>query len=122
MRTAYGDPPARQADAPLPRCGAGVQLSVFLLIYTQSGPALRYEASRLESARSGRALTARTFADCRSERYSRLCDLLNDAPAALKRWRPRPSATVFQHACRLGLEGIVAKKKGSIYRSGRCSS
>jgi bifunctional non-homologous end joining protein LigD len=27
--------------------------------------------------------------------------------------------TVFAHACRLGLEGIVSKRKGSIYRSGR---
>src|SRR4051812_7857376 len=59
------------------------------------------------------------------ERYSRLCDLLNDAPAALKLCEhvgDLDPATVFQHACRLGLEGIVAKKTGSIYRSGRCSS
>ena len=27
--------------------------------------------------------------------------------------------TVFQHACKLGLEGIVSKRKGSPYRSGR---
>jgi ATP-dependent DNA ligase len=27
--------------------------------------------------------------------------------------------TVFQHACKLGLEGIVAKRLGSRYRSGR---
>jgi ATP-dependent DNA ligase len=27
--------------------------------------------------------------------------------------------TVFQHACRLGLEGIVSKRLGSVYRSGR---
>ena len=27
--------------------------------------------------------------------------------------------TVFPHACRLGLEGIVSKRKGSSYRSGR---
>ena len=26
---------------------------------------------------------------------------------------------VFEHACRLGLEGIVSKRKGSLYRSGR---
>ncbi|MEJ1157363.1 ATP-dependent DNA ligase [Prosthecomicrobium sp. N25] len=25
---------------------------------------------------------------------------------------------VFEHACRLGLEGIVSKKRGSVYRSG----
>jgi ATP-dependent DNA ligase len=28
-------------------------------------------------------------------------------------------ATVFAHACKLGLEGIVSKRKGSPYRSGR---
>jgi bifunctional non-homologous end joining protein LigD len=27
--------------------------------------------------------------------------------------------TVFRHACKLGLEGIVPKRKGSNYRSGR---
>jgi bifunctional non-homologous end joining protein LigD len=27
--------------------------------------------------------------------------------------------TVFQHACKMGLEGIVAKRLGSRYRSGR---
>jgi bifunctional non-homologous end joining protein LigD len=26
---------------------------------------------------------------------------------------------VFQHACRMGLEGIVTKRLGSLYRSGR---
>jgi ATP-dependent DNA ligase len=28
-------------------------------------------------------------------------------------------ATVFDHACKLGLEGIVSKRRDSIYRSGR---
>jgi len=27
--------------------------------------------------------------------------------------------TVFAHACKMGLEGIVSKRKGSLYRSGR---
>jgi ATP-dependent DNA ligase len=27
--------------------------------------------------------------------------------------------TVFRHACKLGLEGIVSKRKESVYRSGR---
>ena len=27
--------------------------------------------------------------------------------------------TVFAHACKLGLEGIVSKRKDSAYRSGR---
>ena len=29
-------------------------------------------------------------------------------------------AIVFRHACKMGLEGIVSKRRGSIYRSGRC--
>jgi ATP-dependent DNA ligase len=29
--------------------------------------------------------------------------------------------TVFAHACKLGLEGIVSKRKDSAYRSGRCA-
>ena len=28
-------------------------------------------------------------------------------------------ATVFAHACKMGLEGIVSKRKDSAYRSGR---
>jgi ATP-dependent DNA ligase len=27
--------------------------------------------------------------------------------------------TVFAHACKMGLEGIVSKRKASLYRSGR---
>ena len=27
--------------------------------------------------------------------------------------------TLFRHACQLGLEGIVSKRKDSVYRSGR---
>jgi hypothetical protein len=27
--------------------------------------------------------------------------------------------TVFRHACKLGLEGVVSKRKDSVYRSGR---
>ena len=29
------------------------------------------------------------------------------------------TAAVFQHACKMGLEGIVSKRKDSLYRSGR---
>jgi ATP-dependent DNA ligase len=31
----------------------------------------------------------------------------------------REGAVVFQHACKMGLEGIVSKRLGSRYRSGR---
>jgi bifunctional non-homologous end joining protein LigD len=29
---------------------------------------------------------------------------------------------VFAHACRLGLEGIISKRRDLEYRSGRCAS
>src|SRR5262245_27942521 len=32
-----------------------------------------------------------------------------------------PGDVVFKHACRMGLEGIVSKRLGSLYRSGRSS-
>jgi bifunctional non-homologous end joining protein LigD len=33
-----------------------------------------------------------------------------------------PAAVVFRHACKLGFEGIVSKRLGSPYRSGRSSA
>ena len=30
-----------------------------------------------------------------------------------------PGDLVFEHACKMGLEGIVSKRLGSVYRSGR---
>ena len=32
-----------------------------------------------------------------------------------------PGDIVFEHACKMGLEGIVSKRLGSRYRSGRTS-
>jgi bifunctional non-homologous end joining protein LigD len=32
-----------------------------------------------------------------------------------------PGYIVFEHACKMGLEGIVSKRLGSVYRSGRTS-
>jgi len=57
-------------------------------------------------------------------RRERLADLLADAGPALKlsEHLDGDGALIFAHACRLGLEGLVAKRKGSAYRSGRCAS
>jgi bifunctional non-homologous end joining protein LigD len=30
-----------------------------------------------------------------------------------------PGEVVFRHTCKMGLEGIVSKRLGSIYRSGK---
>jgi bifunctional non-homologous end joining protein LigD len=35
------------------------------------------------------------------------------------RWHVADGALVFEHACKLGLEGIVSKRKGSRYSAGR---
>ena len=34
-------------------------------------------------------------------------------------WSILTALSVFQHACKMGLEGIVSKRLGSRYRSGR---
>ena len=39
--------------------------------------------------------------------------------AAQRASAARLRLTVFQHACKMGLEGIVSKRLGSTYRSGR---
>src|SRR5262245_34767236 len=40
-------------------------------------------------------------------------------PAAQRAPGARGRAVVFRHACKMGLEGIVSKRLGSPYRSGR---
>jgi hypothetical protein len=42
------------------------------------------------------------------------------SPDTAERLRPMSCREiVFRHACKMGLEGIVSKRLGSIYRSGR---
>ena len=57
-------------------------------------------------------------------RRERLADLLADAGPALRlsEHLEGDGAVIFEHACRLGLVGVIAKRKGSAYRSGRCAS
>ena len=60
-----------------------------------------------------------------SERYARLARMLASAPEAIhlsEHTADHDGNALFQHACRLGLEGIVAKKRAARYRSGRCAS
>ena len=59
------------------------------------------------------------------ERYARLARLLADAPELIhlsEHTSEFDGGAMFEHACRLGLEGIVAKRRNSRYRSGRCGS
>jgi ATP-dependent DNA ligase len=55
-----------------------------------------------------RALLARLLTD--ADEGIRLCEHLEDTDGAV----------VFRAACNMGLEGIVAKRRDSRYRSGRC--
>ena len=50
-----------------------------------------------------------------------LIRLLAEAPVGLQvnDHIVEPGDVVFRHACKLGLEGIVSKRLGSFYRSGR---
>jgi ATP-dependent DNA ligase len=41
------------------------------------------------------------------------------SPSMIRRLRGDDGETVFRHACKVGLEGIVSKRKDSPYRSGR---
>src|SRR3954447_14672308 len=55
------------------------------------------------------------------ERKALLRELLKEAPEQIKLvdFIEADADTVFTHACRLGVEGIVSKRKDSSYRSGR---
>ena len=58
---------------------------------------------------------------CRlDDRKAALRSLLADAPKEIVYVEPfeEDGARVFQHACKLGLEGIVSKRRGAPYRSG----
>jgi bifunctional non-homologous end joining protein LigD len=55
------------------------------------------------------------------ERKRRLAQLLCKAKPGLQlnAHLEEPGEVVFRHACAMRLEGIVSKRKGSTYRSGR---
>ena len=60
-----------------------------------------------------------------SERYAKLALMLAGAPEAInlsEHTADYDGNALFEHACRLGLEGIVANKKAARYRSGTCRS
>jgi bifunctional non-homologous end joining protein LigD len=66
--------------------------------------------------------TARTFDASRFEtRKATLASLLRGSLPGLRlnEHLVQPGDIVFRHACKMGLEGIVSKRLGSVYRSGR---
>jgi bifunctional non-homologous end joining protein LigD len=93
-------------------------LAVFDLLRT--GPRVRPDAILLAFdllERDGEDLTARPL----EERRRRLTRLLRDARPSLQlsEHLEEDGAIVFEHACALGCEGIVSKRRGSRYQSGR---
>ena len=58
------------------------------------------------------------------ERKARLARLLRPSKACilLNEHMVGDGATVFEHACKIGAEGIVSKRIDAPYRSGPCSS
>ena len=54
-------------------------------------------------------------------RKAGLARLLRNAKPGLQLSEHIEPAIVFEHACKLGLEGIVSKRRGSRYQSGRSS-
>jgi bifunctional non-homologous end joining protein LigD len=59
-----------------------------------------------------------------SERHARLVKLLRKAKPGIRlsEHLAAEGSIVFEHACRLGLEGIVSKRIDAPYRSGRAKS
>ena len=57
-------------------------------------------------------------------RRSVLDGLLSDAPDGimLSQWIEGDGPTIFEVACGMGLEGIISKRLGTKYQSGRCSN
>jgi bifunctional non-homologous end joining protein LigD len=54
-------------------------------------------------------------------RKATLANMLRSCPPGVcfNEHLAHPGDVVFRHACAMGLEGIVSKRLGSIYRSGR---
>jgi bifunctional non-homologous end joining protein LigD len=55
-------------------------------------------------------------------RKATLASLLRSCPPGIRlnEHLTHDGNVVFRHACQMGLEGIVSKRLGSIYRSGKC--
>ena len=78
---------------------------------------MRRDASHAPAGLAGADLRSQAI----EERKAQLARLLDRAAPALQlnEHIEGDGATVFAHACKLGCEGIVSKRKGSHYQSGR---
>jgi hypothetical protein len=79
---------------------------------------IRDKGFKVRTARSGKGGKREPF----EVRKATLASLLRSCPLGvrLNEHLTHDGNVVFRHACKMGLEGIVSKRLGSIYRSGRC--
>jgi hypothetical protein len=78
----------------------------------------RCGADRFRSDRARRSRSRREPIEHRKRKLAKL--LRGPRPGiVLNEHYEGDSEVVFQHACKLGCEGIVSKRIGSLYRSGR---
>jgi bifunctional non-homologous end joining protein LigD len=96
---------------------AGVAIFEWLRRRANGGTAFLYAFDLLEL--DGRDLRREPIED----RKAQLASLARNAAPGLQlsECLDRPGDIVFEHACKLGLEGIVSKRRGSRYESGRSS-
>src|SRR5439155_379587 len=57
----------------------------------------------------------------RKDQLARLLATAGDAIQVNPHMEGDVGAAIFQHACKLGLEGIVSKRRDRAYRAGRCT-
>ena len=134
--------PAQPVLASRPPSGADwaheIKHDGYRLIVRRDGPAVRLYTrnahdltTRLQAiAAAAERINANSFtidgegggARSRRERKAALALLLRDTKAGilLNERVAGDGPTVFEHACRLGAEGIVSKKVDGTYRSGPC--
>ena len=102
--------------------GAVVKFQGRSLAWTTSGwPDSSSPGSGEPCARASRFAFDLIELDGEDIRRLPLVEACTGSPEAL-RTRRSSLPKIFDHACRLGLEGIVAKKARSTYVSGRCPS
>ena len=58
----------------------------------------------------------------RKARLAELCSKRKTSGIRLSEHLEGDGPTIFEHVCRMGLEGIVSKRIGSRYKSGRCAA
>ena len=106
------DPESKASQPCRPNVEPGLKQALVLLDQLDGDPALED---------GGDAEPSLACPEGRDERRARLADLLAQPPPGLRFSAAieGDGAVVLRHACALGLEGIVSKRRDAPYRSGR---